>query len=157
MTEPSDQYWMGLALEQAELAAAKNEVPVGAVVVLDNELIGSGYNQMITACDPTAHAEIIALRDAAQTIENYRLMDATLYVTLEPCSMCAGAMVHSRIAHLVYGATEPKAGVAKSRDEFFTADFLNHRVTVEGGVCAEQCSSMLSDFFARRRQEKKQK
>lgn len=157
MSEPSDQYWMGLALEQAELAAVKNEVPVGAVVVLDNELIGSGHNQMINTSDPTAHAEIVALRNAAKALGNYRLINATLYVTLEPCSMCAGAMVHSRIARLVYGATEPKAGVAKSRDDFFEADFLNHRVAVEGGVCAEHCSTILSDFFARRRQEKKQK
>ena len=144
------------ALRLAEQAAAINEVPVGAVVVLENAVIGAGYNQMITRCDPTAHAEIVALRHAAKALNNYRLVDATLYVTLEPCSMCAGSMVHSRISRCVYGATEPKAGVMHSQGEFFNQDFLNHRVEALGGVCAESCSALLRDFFARRRREKKQ-
>ena len=149
----SDEYWMQHALRLAEQAAAINEVPVGAVVVLGNAIVGSGYNQMISASDPTAHAEIIALRHAAQALDNYRLINATLYVTLEPCSMCAGAMVHGRIARLVYGAIEPKAGVVQSRGEFFKQDFLNHRVATEGGICGDDCSSIISDFFARRRRE----
>lgn len=152
----NDGYWMQHALRLAEQAAAINEVPVGAVVVLDNAIIGTGYNQMITSCDPTAHAEIIALRNAAKALENYRLINATLYVTLEPCSMCAGAMVHSRIERLVYGATEPKAGVVQSQGEFFQQGFLNHHVATTGSICADDCSSIISDFFARRRKEKKQ-
>lgn len=151
----SDKYWMQHALRLAEQAAAIDEVPVGAVVVLDNAVIGAGYNQMISTCDPTAHAEIVALRNAAKALNNYRLVNATLYVTLEPCSMCAGSMVHSRLSRCVYGATEPKAGVIHSQGEFFNENFLNHRVDAFGGVCAESCSALLSNFFARRRQEKK--
>jgi len=150
-----DTYWMQQALCLAERAEQLNEVPVGAIVVLDDVVIGTGYNQIITTCDPTAHAEVLALRNAAKTLNNYRLLNATLYVTLEPCSMCAGSMVHSRIGRLVYGACEPKAGVVASRGEFFKQDFLNHRVATLGGVCAEQSASILSNFFARRREEKK--
>ncbi|NRP57330.1 MULTISPECIES: tRNA adenosine(34) deaminase TadA [unclassified Marinobacterium] len=151
-----DQYWMRKALELAAQAGEHNEVPVGAIVVLDDQVIGCGFNRPISGCDPSAHAEIQALRDAANRLENYRLVDATLYVTIEPCSMCAGAIVHSRIKRLVYGALEPKAGVATSQTHFFDQPWLNHRVEVQGGVLADECSSMISDFFARRREEKRQ-
>lgn len=149
-----DEYWMAEALLLAEKAAAAGEVPVGAVVVLGNEIIGKGWNQPITGSDPTAHAEIMALRDAARHVGNYRLVDAELYVTLEPCSMCAGAIVHARIKRLVYGALEPKAGVVASRNDFFAQDFLNHRPECEGGVLAGQCAAILQAFFRDRRQQK---
>lgn len=146
-----DSYWMEQALVLADKAAASDEVPVGAVVVLDGEVIGRGFNQPISGCDPTAHAEIMALRDAARRLGNYRLPGATLYVTLEPCSMCAGALVHTRIKRLVYAASEPKAGVAASRAAFFQSDFLNHRVLVTGGVMAEAAADKLREFFRQRR------
>jgi tRNA(Arg) A34 adenosine deaminase TadA len=147
---------MRQAMELAAQADERNEVPVGAIVVLDDQVIGRGFNSPISGCDPSAHAEIQALRDAASHLENYRLVDATLYVTIEPCSMCAGAIVHSRIKRLVFGALEPKAGVATSQTHFFEESWLNHRVEVQGGVLSEECSSMISDFFARRRDEKRQ-
>lgn len=148
-----DEHFMQLALEQARLGALRGEVPVGAVVVQEGEVVGSGFNCPISTRDPSAHAEMVAIRAAAARLENYRLPGSTLYVTLEPCSMCAGLIVHSRIARVVYGTTEPKAGVAVSRGQFFQQDFLNHRVLVEGGVLAEACSSLLSDFFKARRQK----
>lgn len=151
-----NQYWMRQALELAAQAGERNEVPVGAIVVLDDQVIGRGCNRPISGCDPSAHAEIEALRDAANYLENYRLVDASLYVTIEPCSMCAGAIVHSRIKRLVYGALEPKAGVATSQAQFFDQPWLNHRVEVQGGVLVDECSSMISEFFARRRDEKRQ-
>lgn len=139
------------ALALAAQGAALGEVPVGAVLVQDSQIIGRGFNCPISRHDPSAHAEMVAIRDAASRVQNYRLPGSTLYVTLEPCSMCAGLIVHSRIQRVVYGATEPKAGVAISRGQFFSQDFLNHRVLVEGGVMAEQCSETLSDFFRMRR------
>lgn len=148
-----EEHFMQLALEQARLGALRGEVPVGAVVVQEGEVIGSGFNCPISTSDPSAHAEMVAIRAAAARLDNYRLPGSTLYVTLEPCSMCAGLIVHSRIARVVYGTTEPKAGVAVSRGQFFQQDFLNHRVLVEGGVLAEACSSLLSDFFKARRQK----
>ncbi len=148
-----DEHFMQLALEQARLGALRGEVPVGAVVVQEGEVVGSGFNCPISTSDPSAHAEMVAIRAAAARLENYRLPGSTLYVTLEPCSMCAGLIVHSRIARVIYGTTEPKAGVAVSRGQFFQQDFLNHRVLVEGGVLAEACSSLLSDFFKARRQK----
>ena len=154
MTEKDDHYWMQKALLLAQQAADANEIPVGAVVVKDNEMIGSGFNQPISLCDPTAHAEIQALRNAANHIGNYRLNGAVLYVTLEPCGMCAGAIVHSRITRLVYGATEPKAGVIVSKSQQLDKDYLNHKVLYQGGVCADACSAVISAFFARRRAEK---
>lgn len=153
----SDEYWMRQALVLAQQAADNNEVPVGAVVVKDNEIIGRGCNQPISSCDPTAHAEIQALRDAANNINNYRLNDATLYVTLEPCGMCAGAMIHSRIERVVYGALEPKAGVVVSQAQQFDQPYLNHKVAYTGGICANDCSQIISHFFARRRKEKAEK
>ncbi|WP_312941418.1 tRNA adenosine(34) deaminase TadA [Stutzerimonas balearica] len=147
-----DEGFMREALALAEQGAALGEVPVGAVLVLDGEVIGRGFNCPISRHDPSAHAEMVAIRDAALRLRNYRLPGSTLYVTLEPCSMCAGLIVHSRIQRVVYGTTEPKAGVAVSRGQFFDQAFLNHRVLVEGGLLAEQCSEMLSQFFRQRRQ-----
>ena len=145
-----DQFWMRQALQLAEQAEKLGEGPVGAVAIYAGELIGEGFNQPISARDATAHAEVIALRNAGQHMENYRLPGVTLYVTLEPCTMCAGALVHARVARLVYGATEPKAGVVVSHP-LLESTWLNHRVVVTGGVLADECSAMLSDFFAQRR------
>lgn len=150
-----DMHWMRLAMAQANLAAEVGEVPVGAVLVRDNQLIASAYNHPIEAIDPTAHAEIAVLRKAALQEGNYRLPDTTLYVTLEPCAMCAGALVHARVARLVYGATEPKAGVVESRAQFLQSPFLNHRLLVQGGVLADEAAQQLSAFFAERRKKKK--
>jgi tRNA(adenine34) deaminase len=135
----SDEYFMRRALELARQAQAENEVPVGAVVALDGKIVGEGWNRPISANDPTAHAEIQALRAAAGAMKNYRLPGATLYVTLEPCDMCLGAMFHARIARVVFGATDPKKKVLKSQ------------TVVEGGVLAGECGSLLSGFFAARR------
>lgn len=146
-----DERFMREAMELARQGAERGEVPVGAVLVLDGEVIGRGFNCPISTSDPSAHAEMVAIRAAAAAVRNYRLPGSTLYVTLEPCSMCAGLIVHSRIARVVYGTTEPKAGVAVSRGQFFTQDFLNHRVLIEGGVLAQECSEMLSAFFKARR------
>lgn len=142
------------ALTLAAQGAALGEVPVGAVLVQGGEIIGRGFNCPISAHDPSAHAEMVAIRAAAQQVANYRLPGSTLYVTLEPCSMCAGLIVHSRVQRVVYGANEPKAGVAASRGQFFAQEFLNHRVLVEGGVLQEECSSRLSEFFRQRRLKK---
>lgn len=143
------------ALAEAAKAAALDEVPVGAVVVLKGEIIGRGFNQPISSHDPTAHAEVVALRDAAQHIANYRLADAELFVTIEPCTMCSGAMTHARIKRLVYGASEPKAGVVHSQPGAFNAAYLNHHIEVMAGVLAEECSAVMQAFFARRREQKK--
>lgn len=151
MNEFSDQYWMAQALECAANASDINEVPVGAVVVLDNKIIGRGWNKPISDNDPCAHAEIVALRHAAKSIENYRLMNATLYVTIEPCTMCAGAIIHSRIKHLVFGAVEPKSGAVGSAINILTQPYVNYSISYEGGVLADQCSQIISDFFKRRR------
>ena len=146
-----DQEFMRLALELAAQGAARGEVPVGAVLVQHGQVIGRGFNCPISGSDPSAHAEMVAIRAAAQAASNYRLPGSTLYVTLEPCSMCAGLIVHSRIARVVYGALEPKAGVVQSQGQFFTQAFLNHRVVFEGGVLAEECGTILSEFFKARR------
>ena len=148
-----DEHFMRLALAQAHLGAEQGEVPVGAVLVQDGEVVGQGFNCPILRHDPSAHAEMVAIRAAAQSVQNYRLPGSTLYVTLEPCSMCAGLIVHARIARVVFGASEPKAGVVQSRGEFFAQGFLNHRVLVEGGVLADECSAALSAFFKARRQQ----
>ena len=147
----ADAAWMELALQQAALGAARGEVPVGAVVVLGGEVVGAGFNCPISACDPTAHAEVQALRDAAGRIGNYRLRDASLYVTIEPCSMCAGALVHARIGRLVFGAREPKAGAVISQGRLLDAPYLNHRVQWQEGVLACRCGAAVSEFFAARR------
>lgn len=146
-----DARWMARALSLSAQAAAVGEVPVGAVVVLDGKEIGAGFNAPISGCDPTAHAEVRALRDAAARVGNYRLPGATLYVTIEPCTMCAGALIHSRISRLVYGAIEPKAGAVESSARLLESESMNWRVSVTSGVLAEQCSGVISSFFAARR------
>ena len=146
---------MSLALELAERGARLGEVPVGAVIVREGQLIGSGFNRPISACDPSAHAEIVALREAASRADNYRLPGATLYTTIEPCSMCAGALVHARISHLVFGAREPKAGAVISQSRMLEAAHLNWRVDWQEGVRADACSSLVSEFFAARRRAKR--
>jgi tRNA(adenine34) deaminase len=133
------------------MAGAAGEVPVGAVVVLDGEIVGAGYNQPISARDPSAHAEIMALRDAARHLGNYRLPGSSLYVTLEPCTMCSGAIMHARVARVVFGARDPKTGAVGSVLNLFAEDRLNHHAQVVGGVLAEECGALLSEFFARRR------
>ena len=150
-TQQHQQYWMQLALQLAAQAAAIDEVPIGAVVVRDGELLGQGFNQVISAADPSAHAEIIALRDAAQKVGNYRLSGATLYVTLEPCTMCAGALVHARIAELVFAAREPRAGVVCSNCHILEEPRYNHKVNWREGVLAQESSAMLQAFFRARR------
>ncbi|MFZ3037092.1 MAG: tRNA adenosine(34) deaminase TadA [Rugosibacter sp.] len=147
----NDELWMAEALALAREAGAAGEVPVGAVVVLDGQIIGRGFNQPISRQDPTAHAEVVALRDAAMRLGNYRLPGATLYVTLEPCMMCAGAMMHARLARVVFGAADPKTGVAGSVLNVFTEARLNHHAAITGGVRAEECGQLLSSFFAARR------
>jgi len=146
-----DESMMRLALEQASCAQEKGEVPVGAVVVHDGEVIGVGFNQPIGAHDPTAHAEIRAMRAAAERIGNYRLIDCDLYVTLEPCAMCAGAIQHARIRRVVYGAADPKTGACGSVVDLFAEPRLNHHTRVRGGVMADACAALLSSFFASRR------
>jgi tRNA(adenine34) deaminase len=150
-TSKSDDFFMALALDLAKEARAAGEVPVGAVVVKDGAVVGRGYNRPISARDPTAHAEVIALRDAAEKTGNYRLADCWLYVTLEPCAMCAGAIMHARIGRVVYGTTDPKSGACGSVVNLFGEDRLNHHATVRGGVLAEEAARLLQDFFATRR------
>ncbi|WP_333607626.1 tRNA adenosine(34) deaminase TadA [Arsukibacterium sp.] len=152
----TDEYWMQQAIKQAELAEQAGEVPVGAVLVKDHQLLAAGYNQMISLHDPSAHAEMQAVRQAAQQLQNYRLIDCTLYVTLEPCTMCAGMLVHSRVSRLVYGASDYKTGAAGSVLDVVRQPQFNHQLQVTAGVLAEQCGAQLSAFFQRRRQEKKQ-
>lgn len=142
---------MRLALEQAALGAQAGEVPVGAVLVRNGELVAAGFNQPIGLCDPTAHAEVVALRAAAQALNNYRLPDTTLYVTIEPCAMCAGALVHARVRRLVFGAVEPRAGAVVSSLQLLAGEQLNHRIEVEGGVLGDECSAIMKAFFRDRR------
>ena len=147
----TDQEYMQMALALAAEAAEAGEVPVGAVVVKDGEIVGRGYNAPISTHDPSAHAEIRALRDAANNLGNYRLVGCTLYVTLEPCAMCTGAIQHARIARVVYGATDPKTGACGSVVNLMEEARLNHHASVEGGVMAQECGSVRSAFFAARR------
>ncbi|MDD2886025.1 MAG: tRNA adenosine(34) deaminase TadA [Dechloromonas sp.] len=146
-----DTYFMREALSLALAAECLGEVPVGAVVVKDGKIVGRGFNSPIGEHDPTAHAEIAALRDAARRLGNYRLPGCELFVTLEPCAMCAGAIMHARISRVVYGARDPKTGVHGSVVDLFAVSQLNHHATVDGGVLADECSRTLSEFFARRR------
>jgi tRNA(adenine34) deaminase len=146
-----DCRWLQYALTLAQRAAAEGEVPVGAVLVYQNEVLGEGYNRSIAACDPTAHAEILALRQAATQIGNYRLVNSVLYVTLEPCPMCAGAIVNARVERVVFGARDPRAGACGTVFNILQADSLNHRVIVEGGLLAETCGELLQSFFRARR------
>jgi tRNA(adenine34) deaminase len=153
----ADEGFMRAALDLARQAAQAGEVPVGAVVVTDGQIIGRGSNAPISRHDPSAHAEIAALRDAAQQIGNYRLVDCELFVTLEPCVMCVGAMFHARISRVVFGARDPKTGAAGSVVDLFAEPRLNHHATIRGGVLAEECGRVLSDFFAARRAQQQRK
>lgn len=147
----SDEILMRAALDEARAAADAGEVPIGAVAVLGGQIVGRGQNRVLRDQDPTGHAEIVAMRRAAAAIRNYRLLDCELYVTLEPCAMCAGAMVHARLGRLIYGAADPKAGAAGSVLEVLNHPLLNHRMPVTAGVLAEDCGALLRDFFRDRR------
>jgi tRNA(adenine34) deaminase len=146
-----DAVFMGLALDEARRAVAEGEVPIGAVVVLDGQVIGEGHNRPIASMDPTAHAEIVALRQAARKLGNYRLPRATLYATVEPCPMCCGAVLHARLARVVYGATDPKAGAVSSLYRLLDDPRMNHEVAVTGGVRSADCARLLAEFFKTRR------
>ena len=151
-----DEIWMRHALSLAKKAGEEGEVPVGALLVRDGKVLGEAWNRPIGNCDPSAHAEINALRQAAKNEANYRLPGATLYVTIEPCTMCVGALVHARVARVVFGAREPKAGAVISQNNLFEHPSMNPEIRYAGGILAEECSQLLSDFFAFRRKQKKQ-
>ena len=153
MQSGKDASWMELALEQARLAATAGEVPVGALVIKDGEIIGRGHNRNLLDNDPTAHAEIVALRQAAARLGNHRLVGCIMVATIEPCSMCAGALIHARIARLVYGASDPKAGAAGSTVQVINHPRLNHHMEVTAGVLAGRCSEILQEFFRRKREQ----
>ncbi|MBU2923182.1 tRNA adenosine(34) deaminase TadA [Colwellia sp. 4_MG-2023] len=155
MTTDNDLTFMQRAYELAQQAEQHNEIPVGAVVVYQGDIIGEGFNQSILRNDPSAHAEMIAIRQAGKYLNNYRLLNCTLYVTLEPCPMCAGLLVHSRIQRLVYASPDLKTGAAGSIFNLVGTSQLNHQIEVDGGIMVEQCSELLSGFFKRRRSEKK--
>jgi tRNA(adenine34) deaminase len=146
-----DRQYMRLAIEQAQLAAQAGEVPVGAVLVRDSQVISKAFNKPIANHDPSAHAEMLALREAALVEENYRIPGSTLYVTLEPCAMCSGAILHARIDRVVYGAPDPKTGAAGSVLDLFSSKQINHQTSVEGGIMSEECGQLLRDFFKGRR------
>ncbi|MCP5208896.1 MAG: tRNA adenosine(34) deaminase TadA [Hahellaceae bacterium] len=152
----SDEQWMRRAIVMAQNAYAAGEVPIGAVIVRDEQVLGEGFNFPIGACDPTAHAEIQALRMAAKAAGNYRLPGCTLYVTVEPCTMCAGALVHARISRLVFGAREGKAGAVVSKVNVINHEAMNHKLEVTGGILEHDCAALMSSFFAERRNKKKQ-
>jgi len=149
--EKTHEYYMQLAIEQARLAEKIGEVPVGAVLVQDDQLIASAYNQPITNHDPTAHAEIQLLRKAGKTLNNYRLPNTTLYVTLEPCTMCLGAMIHARVSRIVFGAYDQKTGVCGSCDDLSSSNCFNHTIKISGGILANDCKELLQQFFKRKR------
>ncbi len=146
-----DQQYMRMAIEQAQLAAQSGEVPVGAVLVKDGQVISKAFNKPIANHDPSAHAEMLAIREAALAEENYRIPGSTLYVTLEPCAMCSGAILHARIDRVVYGAPDPKTGAAGSVLDIFASKQINHQTSVEGGIMSEECGQLLRDFFKGRR------
>ncbi len=154
-TQNDDQTFMQRAFELAQQAEQHDEIPVGAVIVYQGKIIGEGFNQSIRLNDPSAHAEMIAIRQAGKYLNNYRMLDCTLYVTLEPCPMCAGLLVHSRINRLVYASSDLKTGAAGSTFNLVNNELLNHQITVTEGIMKEQCSQLLSAFFKRRRSEKK--
>jgi tRNA(adenine34) deaminase len=146
-----DELWMEEALRQARAALLAGEVPVGAVIVLEGEIVGRGHNRNLLDSDPTAHAEMVALREAGRHVGNHRLLSCDLYATIEPCAMCAGALVHARIRRLVYGAADPKAGGVHSVMQLLDHPAMNHRVRVEGGILAARCAALLQEFFRARR------
>jgi len=146
-----DRQYMRMAIEQAQLAAESGEVPVGAVLVRDGQVLSKAFNKPIANHDPSAHAEILVLREAALAEENYRIPGTTLYVTLEPCAMCSGAMLHARVGRVVYGAPDPKTGAAGSVLDLFSSKQINHQTSVEGGIMSEECGQLLRDFFKGRR------
>jgi tRNA(adenine34) deaminase len=148
---PRDEYFMRLAIREAELARDHGDVPIGAVVVHDGEIIGAGHNERELRQDPTAHAEVLALREASRALGSWRVLDSMLYVTLEPCAMCAGAIVLARVPRVVYGTTDPKAGAAGSVLDILAEPRLNHRPVVAGGLLATECALLLTDFFGSRR------
>ena len=152
-SDQQDVIWMRHALKLAEMGAANGEVPVGAVVVAEGNILGEGWNQPISANDPTAHAELVALRNAASQLQNYRLPDTTLYVTIEPCTMCVGAAIHARIDRLVFGAREPRAGAVCSALNLLDEKTYNHRIKWKEGVLTEECAALIRDFFQRRREQ----
>ena len=153
----TDEYWMQQAIQLAQKAADEDEVPVGAVIVKENQLISEGWNQPIQSHDPSAHAEIMAIRNAGQALNNYRLIDTTMYVTLEPCSMCVGAMIHARVKRLVFGATDLKTGATGSAINLIHDAIHNHKIEVVSGVLNDECKSLLQQFFKRKRVSKKTK
>ena len=150
----TDEFYMAKALQLAEQAGAIGEVPVGAILVKDGEIVGEGFNQPISGCDPTAHAEIVAMRNAAKNLNNYRLSDCDLYVTIEPCTMCVGAMVHGRIRRVLFGALEPRAGALQSQLQLMDQSHYNHSIEWQGGVLAQECGDLISSFFRRKRKSK---
>ena len=154
-TLSTDTFFMKRALELSQSAADYGEVPVGAVIVYDGEIVGEGYTQPISSCDPTAHAEVVAMRRACATLNNYRLTGCELYVTIEPCTMCVGAMVHARIKRVIFGALEPRAGALQSQFQLMENSPYNHSIAWNGGVLAEQCAAMMADFFRQKRSIKK--
>ncbi len=156
MSMSTDEFYMAKALQLAEQAGAIGEVPVGAILVKDGEIVGEGFNQPISGCDPTAHAEIVAMRNAAKNFNNYRLNDCDLYVTIEPCTMCVGAMVHGRIRRVLFGALEPRAGALQSQLQLMDQSHYNHSIEWQGGVLAQQCGDLISSFFRRKRKSKSQ-
>jgi tRNA(adenine34) deaminase len=151
MFDAADEVFMREALALAREAGAAGEVPVGALIVIDGRVVGRGFNQPILSSDPTAHAEVMALRDAGRSLSNYRMPGSTLYVTLEPCAMCSGAIFHARVGRVVFGARDPKTGVAGSVLDLYGVDRLNHHASIFGGLLAEECGGLLSSFFAARR------
>ena len=150
-----EQKWMQVAINLANHASSIDEIPVGAIIVYENKIIGEGWNQPISSNDPTAHAEIMALRDAGKNIGNYRLPDATMYVTLEPCAMCAGAIVHARLAKLVYAVDDPKIGACGSVLNLLQIDEFNHKVEIENGILEDECRTLIQDFFKEKRVKQK--
>jgi len=151
----SHEYWMTKAIECAQQAELVDEVPVGAVIVKDNKIIGSGYNQVVNHSDATAHAEIQAIKNTGKSIKNYRLVNTTLYVTLEPCMMCVGAIVHARVEQVVFGAYDKKTGMAGTCENCFDKPYHNHHVKIIGGILEQDCSKLIQQFFKRRRTDKK--
>ncbi|MGS2724528.1 tRNA adenosine(34) deaminase TadA [Porticoccus sp. GXU_MW_L64] len=151
MDNQNHKQYMSQALLLAARAEQQGEVPVGAMLVRDGEVIGEGWNRPISSCDPSAHAEIVALRDASQKLQNYRLSGATMYVTIEPCTMCIGAMIHARVEHIVFGAKEPRAGAVCSHLQLLDNDHYNHKISWQGGVLESECAGVISRFFKSKR------